>query len=246
MAVKKYSLKKQGEKLLSEHFKVKEFASRNGNKIYSDSVYVNTNVIKALEKIFSLKNLNVKYINITSGYRTVAHDTAVAGQSNSRPHSSGKAVDFICVDKDGKVIPSQKICCILEDFGNVNGIGHISDRATHMDIDFRTKSRRWWGDETTKGQHTIQYFGYNSWYKYFKNPYSEPKRQLKKGDKGQDVWWVQYHLKRLGFLNCAISGEFGSKTEKAIKKFKKKKGLGGKKPNGTVGEKTVKALKRQG
>lgn len=244
MAVKTYSLKKDGEKKLSEHFKVKEFASISGNKIYSDTVKVNTNVIKVLEKLFTYENLGIKTINITSGYRTVAHDTAVAGNSSSRPHNTGKAVDFICFDKNGKVVDAKKICCILEDLGKIYGIGYISPNAVHMDIDFRTKSKKWWGDETTKGQRTIQFFGYNSWYKYFKNPYKEPKENVLKGDKGESVWWVQYQLKSKGYLKSSISGTFGKKTEKAVIKFKKKHNLGGKNPSSVVGEKTIKYLKK--
>lgn len=240
--VKTYSLKKHGNKDLSKHFKVKEFASKSGSKLYSDTVKVNTNCIKALEKIFALENLNVDSITITSGYRTIDHDQDVAGYSTSRPHNSGKAVDFICYDKKGNIIDAKKICCILEDFGNIKGIGYISPRATHMDIDFRTN--KWWGDETTKGQHTIQYFGKDSWYKYFTNPYKEPKDNVQKGDKGEAVWWVQYQLKRKGYLKSAISGSFGSKTKKAVIKFKKANKLGGKNPNGIVGEKTIKALKK--
>lgn len=243
MSVKTYSLKKDGEKKISEHFKVKEFASSLGSKVYSDTVKVNTNVVKTLEKLFKYENLGINSINITSGYRTVEHDIAVAGQSNSRPHTTGKAVDFVCINKNGKVISAEKICCILEDLKNIYGIGYISANAVHMDINYRTKANKWWGDETTKGQHTIQYFGYNSWYKYFENPYNEPKSKLKKGDTGESVWWVQYQLKQKGYLSGKITGKFGIKTEKAVKKFKKKHNLGGKTPSGVVGTKTIKALK---
>lgn len=241
--VKTYSLKKDGEKNLSKHFKVKEFGSFSGSRVYSDTVKISTKLIKVLEKIFEKDNLGVEKINITSGYRTLNHDTAVAGHSTSRPHTTGKAVDFICYDKNNKVISAKKICCVLEDFGNIFGIGYISSNAVHMDVDFRTKAKKWWGDETTKGQRTIQFFGYNSWYTYFKNPYKEPKANVLKGDKGESVWWVQYELKSKGYLNCAISGTFGKKTEKAIIKFKKKHNLGGKNPSSVVGEKTIKALK---
>ncbi len=79
----------------------------------------------------------------------------------------------------------------MEDLGGVRGIGYISANATHIDVGFRTK--KWWGDETTKGQHTIQYFGYNSWYNYFSNPYKEPTRNLKKA------------IKAMMFGGCSIN-----------------------------------------
>lgn len=55
-----------------------------------------------------------------------------------------------------------------------------------------------------------------------KNPHPEPKRALKKGMKGKDVKWLQWELNESGF-NCGkVDGIFGTNTEKAAIKFKKK------------------------
>lgn len=43
------------------------------------------------------------------------------------------------------------------------------------------------------------------------NPYSAPTKLLKKGDRGDDVKWLQYELNAAGF-NLSIDGIFGIKT----------------------------------
>ncbi|MBR5952798.1 MAG: peptidoglycan-binding protein [Pseudobutyrivibrio sp.] len=50
------------------------------------------------------------------------------------------------------------------------------------------------------------------------NPYAEPNRTVYKGMVGQDVKWVQYELVEAGY-KLAIDGDFGSKTDKALRKF---------------------------
>lgn len=58
------------------------------------------------------------------------------------------------------------------------------------------------------------------------NPYIEPNRTLKKGDKGEMVKWVQWELCEAGYKNDlmkagGIDGDFGKATEKAVKAFQK-------------------------
>ena len=50
------------------------------------------------------------------------------------------------------------------------------------------------------------------------NPYLEPLNNLKKGDKGVGVKWLQYELTEAGY-NIAIDGDFGRKTDKALRDF---------------------------
>ncbi|MBQ8263449.1 MAG: peptidoglycan-binding protein [Oscillospiraceae bacterium] len=60
-------------------------------------------------------------------------------------------------------------------------------------------------------------------------------RQLEKGCEGADVKALQILLNGLGY-NCGeVDGDFGSKTEAAVKKFQKAKGLT---QDGVVGKKT--------
>lgn len=64
-------------------------------------------------------------------------------------------------------------------------------------------------------------------------------RLLKKGMKGDDVAELQTLLTQLGFLNDKIDGDFGSKTETAVKEFQKTHDLT---VDGEYGEKSHKAM----
>lgn len=62
--------------------------------------------------------------------------------------------------------------------------------------------------------------------KFIYNPNVDPfppttRKVLKKGDKGEDVKWLQWAICRAGFT-IDIDGSFGSKTENALKKAQKK------------------------
>lgn len=81
-----------------------------------------------------------------------------------------------------------------------------------------------------------------------KNPYPTPTVNVKKGSKGNNVKWVQWELKRLGYDlgKYGIDGDFGNATDKAVRAFQKKH----KAPNGValtvdgiVGKNTRAALK---
>lgn len=64
-------------------------------------------------------------------------------------------------------------------------------------------------------------------------------RLLKKGMKGKDVEELQTLLTQLGFLNDEIDGDFGAKTEAAVKKFQEANDLN---IDGEYGEKTHKIM----
>ena len=66
-------------------------------------------------------------------------------------------------------------------------------------------------------------------------------RVLRKGDKGEDVRWVQNALlqRRYKLPKYGADGDFGTETLKAVKRFQRDKGL---KDDGAVGEKTITAL----
>lgn len=75
-----------------------------------------------------------------------------------------------------------------------------------------------------------------------KNPYATPTVNVKKGSKGNNVKWVQWELKRLGYDlgKYGIDGDFGTATDKAVRAFQKKKKLT---VDGIVGKNTRAALK---
>jgi hypothetical protein len=58
VAVKTYSAMREGNKVLSPHFKVKEFACKDG----TDKVLIESELIDTLEKVF--KHFNCSKINI--------------------------------------------------------------------------------------------------------------------------------------------------------------------------------------
>lgn len=140
MSVKTYSLKKDGDRKLSDHFKVREFRCKDG----SDKILIESGLITYLEKVYD--HFNCSAINISSGYRTPTHDKKVGGKGSGN-HVQGKAADFTAYAKNGKAISSKEVALYLEDLG-VKGIGYRSggsDTSTHMDINYRLK--KWYGDE---------------------------------------------------------------------------------------------------
>ena len=60
------------------------------------------------------------------------------------------------------------------------------------------------------------------------NPYPEPKKNVKKGMKGDDVKWVQFELTEAGYdltSHGGFDGDFGSFTESCTKAFQKSHNL---------------------
>ena len=150
-----YNLTTQGNLYLSPHFQVKEFKSPDSN-----TVKIDNRLIWILERLFT--DLNCSKMIINSGYRTSAHDKKVGG-SGTGYHTKGMAADIKPYDKSGKVISAKIVCQKLCDYGDVFGIGYISETAVHCDV--RPKSCIWYGDETT-GVSLIK-SGYTSFDEYF-------------------------------------------------------------------------------
>lgn len=87
MSIEAYSLLKNGNMKLSEHFKVREFHCRDG----SDPIFVDTELVEILEKIRTHFN---KPVTITSAFRTAAHNATVAKAAKYSQHLYGKAADI--------------------------------------------------------------------------------------------------------------------------------------------------------
>lgn len=86
MAIKEYSLAKDGAKQLSPAFKVREFRCRDG----SDAIMIDQTLVVLLQAI---REHFGKPITITSGYRTAAHNATVGGAKSSQ-HLLGRAADI--------------------------------------------------------------------------------------------------------------------------------------------------------
>ncbi len=157
MSVKTYSLKKDGDKKLSEHFKVREFRCKDG----TDEILIESGLISVLEQVFD--HFVCSKINIVSGYRTASHDKNVGGKGSGN-HVQGKAADFIAYDRNGNKIKSKYVVLYLEDIG-VKGIGYRSggnEYSTHIDVNYRSKN--WFGDEKISMTASVG----NSFYSYLK------------------------------------------------------------------------------
>lgn len=225
MSVKIYSLRVDGTKHITEHFRVREFRCKDG----SDKILISTELVNMLEKL--REHLGETYpdcsIDINSGYRTKEHNKKIGGSSTSK-HIQGKAAD-IFVKWNGKTVPAKEVCCAAQDL-NLDGIGYISSDATHIDV----RGYRWWADETKNNKKVSDF------YAYYGITYPEPTATVKKGDKGTPVRWVQDKLNKAGY-KVDIDGSFGGKTDKAVRKFQNDKNLT---IDGKVGKNTRNALKK--
>lgn len=86
MSIKSYILETEGNLKISEHFKVKEYACKDGSQV----VFVDEQLRLMLE---ILRNRIGKPVIITSGYRTPEWNKKVGGAKNSY-HMRGMAADI--------------------------------------------------------------------------------------------------------------------------------------------------------
>jgi GH25 family lysozyme M1 (1,4-beta-N-acetylmuramidase) len=152
MAVYKYGDKTQ----ISAHFKACEFQCKCSGE---HDFPLDTALVEKLEKLHSA--LNCSAINVSSGFRCLAHDKAVGG-SGTGQHIHGKAADICCIGQDGKPIDNRLVCIAAQDIG-FTGIARIAGNGTFTHVD--TRSGKWYGDETRGMNYCIpckdfrEYFG---------------------------------------------------------------------------------------
>ena len=127
--IREYSVKRDGDGRVSKHFRVWEFASKDG----ADKVLIDDDLLTLLEAIRS--EAGDKAITINSAYRTQAHNQAVGGVWNSQ-HVQGKAADIVVEGTDPLTV-GQIAEYIL---GNRGGIG-VYQTFTHVDT--RANKSRW-------------------------------------------------------------------------------------------------------
>ena len=245
MAVKTYSLKKDGNTKLSANFSVREFKCHDG----SDKILIAEELVASLQKLrdqlHALVGKECGGIVIVSGYRTSAHDKA-SGGSGSGPHTKGWAADFYAVDKAGKKIPGIYVQCAAQLLG-IKGIERIEGGYnTHIDP---VRSDKWWAYQV-KSNGAFTYPTLSDWFVTIwaiaegvtrppaaKNPHTYPIVMLSKSTKGHAdmVKWVQWALNAKNAAQLVVDGIWGAKTTAAVKAFQKAKGLAA---DGIVGEKT--------
>lgn len=127
--IREYSVKRDGEGKVSKHFRVREFASKDG----ADRVLIDDDLVKLLENI--REAAGGKAVTINSGYRSPEHNKAVGGVSNSQ-HVKGTAADIVVADTDPLTVGQ-----IAEYFLNTKGGIGVYKSFTHVDT--RANRSRW-------------------------------------------------------------------------------------------------------
>lgn len=142
--VKTYSYKRDGNKSLSENFKVSEFKCKDG----TDKMLIDLEMIYILQEI---RNISGKSVTINSAYRTVSWNRKQGGVSNSY-HLYGRAFDIKTAG-----LSLDDICAIA----NTLGVKGIIKYPTFVHIDSR--ANKYHATNTKKlmnyGKYTIPFKG---------------------------------------------------------------------------------------
>lgn len=215
--VKTYSKRRDGNTKLSDSFRVREFACRDG----SDNILIDDKLVKYLQRI---RNWAGAPLIISSGYRTPAYNAKIGGAENSR-HTKGMAAD-IYVER--RVRSIYEIAKYAEAIG-ILGIERNED-TNYVHVDTREKKYFWY--RKNKRDHEVNTFGGHC-------PYAEPSKSLRRGSSGNGVRWLQFWLRLWGY-NVTLDGKFGAHTESAVMYVQRERGIN---EDGIAGAKTRAALK---
>lgn len=131
--VVEYSLKADGEKQISENFKVKEFRCKDG----SDKILIDVNFVR--NKLQAIRNHFGAPVTINSAYRTESYNVQVGGAKSSY-HMKGQAFDIVV--KGHTPLEVAQYAQTLD----INGIIQYN---TFVHVDSRT-SRYWARDDNGK------------------------------------------------------------------------------------------------
>ena len=142
--VREYSLRRDGDLQLSPHFRLSEFASKDG----SDKVLVDDALVDLLEQI---REAAGGAVTINSAYRSPAHNAAVGGVSSSQ-HLYGRAADVV-VEGASPLLVGQIAEYYLDRRG---GIG-VYQTFTHVDT--RAIRSRW----DQRSGHQVVVGGWSGW-----------------------------------------------------------------------------------
>ena len=132
MAIKQYSLKKDGAAQLSPAFRVREFRCRDS----TDTILIDEGLVVLLQCI---REHFGKPVHITSGYRTAAHNRAVGGAVYSQ-HQYGRAAE---IRVSG--VPVEQLAAYAETLlPGTGGIGRYPAKG-FVHVDVRKAKSRWVG-----------------------------------------------------------------------------------------------------
>ena len=130
MALKAYSVAKDGATYISKNFRVREFRCQDD----TDPIFIDSDLVNVLQKV---RDHFDKAVTITSAFRTASHNKNVGGATYSQ-HCYGKAADI----KVSGVAPSKVAEYVETLMPNTGGIGRYST-FTHVDV--RKVKSRWNG-----------------------------------------------------------------------------------------------------
>ena len=137
MAIREYSLARDGSRRLATDFQVRELRCRDG----TDTVMVDevlTVVLQCIREHFG------KPVTITSGYRTPAHNAAVGGAKSSQ-HLLGRAADIRVQGASVEDVAAYAES-LMPDWGGVGRYPVKAGRANGwVHVDTRADKARWRG-----------------------------------------------------------------------------------------------------
>ncbi|MCH5261581.1 MAG: DUF882 domain-containing protein [Lachnospiraceae bacterium] len=120
-SIKEFSLKADGEKQLSENFKVEEFRCKDGSdKILIDVDFVN-------DKLQDIRNHFGAAVTIHSGYRTESYNTKVGGAKSSY-HMKGQAFDIVVEGHTPLEVAQYAQTLDINGIIQYNGFVHVDSR----------------------------------------------------------------------------------------------------------------------
>ncbi len=191
MAIKTYSVTRDGEKFLSPHFQVKEFRPRWNGKPDGDVVKIDDELIEKLELLSDC--VNNAPIHISDGYRTEAFDKYLTGKAGQ--HTTGRAADIYVNGVSAEVL------CVLAEACGFTGIGTINSSCIHVDTRESDRVVCFRENGTKAGSETVitSFFDKASWLhpviipqdKIFSIEYAETREPVKKtAEKFNDVDYI--------------------------------------------------------
>jgi len=152
-----YNLSTEGNKFLTPHFQVHEFADPSDyvNVAYPVDIPIHNKLPEVLEDVF--KHFGCTKGEINSGYRSPAADLDVGG-NGSGPHTLGIAAD-VYFYKGTELIPSRLVACYLAD-KDIRGIGlNCGGNSYGTHIDMRGygvwENSVWYGNEAKRNKDGI-------------------------------------------------------------------------------------------
>lgn len=201
MSILTYSMKKDWNKKVSDHFSVYEFACSDK----SDTVLIDSELVNILEQV---RTYFGKAVHINSAYRTPAYNISIGGSSNSQ-HCNGLAADIYIKDVDP--IRIALYLSSLPYFAKRGGIGYYSRvqvTGGFVHVDVRTWKSRWISKTGTK------YVSVN-----------DLMPTIKQGSK-DCVNGTSYAVSVLQrHLGVSVDGVFGSGTKSKLMEYQKTHGL---------------------